>query len=133
MSLAKNIGAIVAGHLFWAAIGSLLILVLRLTWPAYEAAHPTRNFTFPMLLVRLVIGAAATLGAGALVRRMAGIDSRTVLIFACLLLLVNLFVHLREPTWSTYPGWFHLVFLGYLLPLTLLGGRAIVTHRSNHA
>jgi hypothetical protein len=121
--MAKTIGATISGFLLWAAIGSLLILVLRLSWPAYEAAHPTRHFTFFMLLVRLVIGAAATLGAGALVRRLTATPGRVVLIFGVPLLLANLFVHLREPTWSQYPGWFHLVFLGYLMPLTLVGGR----------
>jgi hypothetical protein len=120
--MAKTIGAIIAGFLLWAAIGSLLVLVLRLSWPAYEAAHPTRDFTLPMLIVRLVIGAAATLGAGALVWRMAGAAGRAVLVYGGLLLLANLFVHLREPTWSQYPVWYHIVFLGYLLPLTLLGG-----------
>lgn len=121
--MARNIGVIIAGLLFWAAIGSLLILVLRLTWPAYEAAHPMRDFTFPMLIVRLVIGVAATLGAGALVRRLAGTGGRMVMIFGGLLLLCSAFVHLKEPTWSHYPVWYHLVFLGYLLPLTLLGGK----------
>jgi hypothetical protein len=119
----KQIVAIIAGLLFWAAIGSLFILVLRLSWPAYEAAHPTRDFSFPMLLVRLAIGAAATLGAGGLVRRLTTTGGRAVLIFGSLLLLGSSFVHFREPTWSIYPVWYHLVFLGYLLPLTLLGSR----------
>jgi hypothetical protein len=121
--VARTVCVIVSGLLFWAAIGSLLILILRLTWPAYEAAHPTRDFTFLMLLVRLAAGVVASLGAGAMVRRFSATSGREVLIFGTLLLLCSSFGHLREPTWSTYPVWYHLVFLGYLLPLTLLGGR----------
>jgi hypothetical protein len=121
--VARTIGVIISGLLFWAAIGSLLILVLRLTWPAYEAAHPTRDFTLPMQLARLAAGVAASLGAGAIVRRFSATSGHEVLIYGTLLLLCSSFVHLREPTWSTYPVWYHLVFLGYLLPLTLLGGR----------
>lgn len=123
--MARAIGAIIAGLLLWAAIGGLLILVLRLTWPAYEAAHPARDFTFAMLIVRLMIGAAATLGAGALVQRLSITSGRIVLIFGTLLLLGSSFVHFQEPTWSKYPVWYHLVYLGYLLPLALLGGSAL--------
>jgi hypothetical protein len=119
----RNITAIVAGLLFWAAFGSLLIGAMRLFWPAYAAAHPMRDFTFPMQLARLVVGAVATLGAGALVRWIAGTGGRALMTFGILLLLANLFFHLREPTWSDYPLWYHLVFLGYLVPLTLFGGR----------
>jgi hypothetical protein len=122
----RTITAIVAGLLIWAAFGSLLIGALRLFWPAYEVAHPMRNFTFLMQVARLVIGAVATLGAGALVRRITGVSGRAVTTFAIVLLVANLFVHLQEPTWSDYPDWYHLIFLGYLLPLTLLGGHLAV-------
>jgi hypothetical protein len=115
--------AVLAGLLCWAAFGSLLIGALRLFWPAYEAVHPTRDFAFPMLLARLAVGAVATVAAGALVKRVAGTSDREVAVFGGLLLLVSMFDHLQEPTWSNYPLWYHLVFLGYLLPLTWLGGR----------
>jgi hypothetical protein len=123
----KSIAAVIAGFVIWAAIGGLLILVLRLTWPAYEAAHPARAFDFNMHVARLVIGAAATLVAGALVRQITGTSNGAVVIFGGLLFLVSLIEHLREPTWSLYPLWYHLVFIGYLLPLTWLGARRAVT------
>ncbi len=119
----RTIVSVLAGLLFWAALGSLLIGALRLFWPAYEVAHPLKAFTFPMHVARLVIGALATLSTGALVQRIAGTGGRAVLVYAVLLLLGSLFVHVQEPTWSAYPGWYHLIFLGYLLPLTLLGGQ----------
>jgi hypothetical protein len=28
--------------------------------------------------------------------------------------------------WDQYPIWYHLVYLGYLLPLTLLGGQLAI-------
>lgn len=121
--MSRQVTAIVAGFCLWAAIGGLLILILRLSWPAYEAAHPTRGFTFPMQIVRLVIGAVATLAAGALVRRLAGSVGWAVLGFGMSLLLLSLYDHLTEPTWSRYPLWYHLVYIGYLMPLTIFGAR----------
>jgi hypothetical protein len=128
----RTIAAVVAGLLFWAAFGSLLIGALRVFWPDYAVAHPMRDFTFPMQMARLVVGAVATLGAGAVARRIAGTGGRAVMTFGILLLLANLFVHLQEPTWSDYPLWYHIVFLGYLVPLTLLGGW-LATRSANNA
>jgi hypothetical protein len=121
--MTRKIAAIVAGLLLWVALGSLLILALRLAWPAYEAVHVTKTFTLPMLLTRLTIGALASLAMGATVRRIAGPGGRAVLACGVLFLLLNLPIHLLPPVWNQYPGWYHLIYLGYLVPLTLLGGR----------
>ena len=128
----RNILAVVSGLLFWAAFGSLLILALRLSWPAYEAAHPTRTFTLAMQIARLSIGAAASLAAGALVRRIAGSGGRSVLATGAGLLLLSLPVHLSEPTWSHYPLRYHLIYFAYLIPLTILGGKLASPKEAPH-
>ena len=129
----KNIAAILAGLLLWAAFGGLLIMVLRLSWPAYEAVHVTKAFTLPMQLTRLAIGAAGTLSTGAVVRRISGADGRAVMATGALLLLFSLPIHLTEPTWSHYPGWYHLSYLAYLIPLTILGGKLASSKETLHA
>jgi hypothetical protein len=119
----RKIGTIVSGLVAFAIVGGLLILLLRVTWPAYEAAHPTKAFTLAMLLARLTIGASACLAAGAVIMRIAGTTGKAILLCGLVLLLISLTIHLREPVWSQYPGWYHFVYLGYIMPLVLFGGR----------
>ena len=90
-------------------------------WPAYAAAAPTRSYDSTMLLVRQSVGVIATLAAGALASRIAEAGSRAAPIVGGLLLLVSVPWHIH--IWSQYPIWYHLVYLGYLLPLALLGER----------
>jgi hypothetical protein len=123
--LQRKIGAIVAGLMVWAITGSALILALRITWPAYEAAHMAKSFTFAMQVARLTAGVAASLAAGAVAMRIAKTDDKAIWLLGLILLLLNLPIHLRDPVWSQYPGWYHLIFLGYLVPLVLLGGRLV--------
>ncbi len=118
-----------AGLLVWAAIGSAFIFVLRVAWPAYEAAHLTKSFTFAMLLSRLTAGVAASLAAGAVAMKIAKTGDKAIWFLGLILLLLNLPIHLRDPVWSQYPGWYHLVFLGYLVPLVLLGGRLMKNNK----
>jgi hypothetical protein len=48
---------------------------------------------------------------------------QAVLMFGILLLLISTAEHIR--IWEQYPVWYHLFYLAYLMPLTVLGGRLI--------
>ena len=123
--MTRTIAAMVAGLLLWAAVGGLLLLSLRLSWPAYQDVDATKLYTLPMQIARLIVGAAATLAGGALVRRIAGASGRAALAWGIVLLLLNLPVHLQLPVWDQYPGWYHLIYLGYLVPLAWLGSTMV--------
>lgn len=115
--------AIAAGLAAFVIVGGLLLLGLRLVWPGYEAAYPMRNFDTPMRIARLFSGAAAAIAAGAAAARIAGQTGRADLIVGVILLAVSASIHLTDPVWSQYPLWYHAVYLGSLVPLTLFGGR----------
>jgi hypothetical protein len=123
MTAVKRLGIVFLGLLTWVALGGLLLLSLRFTWPAYEAAQATKSFTLAMLISRQFIGAFATLVAGFVVARFSGVAAKATLLLGALLFLLNLPIHLSDPVWSDYPLWYHIVFLTYLLPLTIFGGK----------
>jgi hypothetical protein len=80
------------------------------------------TFTLPMLFARLAISALATITAGvvtAVIRR----SLLARLIPGALLLVVFIPVHLMF--WDKFPVWYHLTFLGSLVPLTYVGGKIV--------
>jgi hypothetical protein len=92
-------------------------------WPAYAEAFPSQGFTTGMLLARLATAVVALLGAGYLAARIARGERIAVVIAAGALLLLGGAIHLTEPTWSHFPLWYHLAFLGLIAPCVLIGGR----------
>jgi hypothetical protein len=81
------------------------------------------TFSLAMLLARLVLGAGASIVAGI---ACAAVTPRTrwpVFVFA--LLLLALFVPVHVSLWDTFPLWYHIVFLGSLFPLVVLGAKLL--------
>jgi hypothetical protein len=111
--------AAVAGLAAWFVVATVCDRALRLAWPRYAEALPTLSFSLGMLVARLVEGAASTIAAGAVVAWIARRGVAAPLAAGVLLLL--LFVPTHAMLWSRFPVWYHLVFLGSLVPLTLLG------------
>jgi hypothetical protein len=103
----------------WAAIGSLGLLVLRLTWPAYAAAEPVKAYTLAMLCARLGVACIACFAAGLVAARPAGPAGAWAA--GTLLLVLSLPIHLVE-VWRDYPAWYHVVYLLLLVPITGIGG-----------
>ena len=112
---------IVVGLVAWFAIATAGNLLLRATIVGYIQAEPSFQFTTPMLIARLALGAASSVVAGlacALVARSVPNEARA---FAVALLLLFLPVHYG--LWTQFPFWYHVLFLGSLVPLALLGAR----------
>ncbi len=115
----RKLLAVVAGFATWFVVATVLDRALRLAWPRYAEVLPALSFTLGMLVARLVEGAASTLAAGAVT---AWIGRRSVAAaVATGVLLLLLFVPTHAMLWSRFPIWYHLLFLGSLGPLTLLG------------
>jgi len=111
----------VAGWAAWLLVAAFAGLLAKGFWPGYAAAAEGHRFTFAMLVIRLVAGAFATLAAGAVAGWLARGQWRAILLTGGGVLLVSLVRHYQ--IWDQYPVWYHFVYLGYLLPLTALGGR----------
>jgi hypothetical protein len=92
-------------------------------WPAYAVATSTLSFTLPMKIARLALSTLCTLLAGAIARRLSPARWLPVAV-GCVLIVLFLPEHYL--IWSHLPVWYHLTFLGSLIPLAVIGSRLVV-------
>jgi hypothetical protein len=116
----RPILAFVAGLVLWFVVLWLLNRGLRVFVSGYAAAEPNMSFTLGMLAARLTIAALASLVAGAVAAWLAPANARVPTLLGAALLAAFIPVHAQR--WWLFPFWYHLVFLGTLLPLVMLGG-----------
>ena len=116
----RSILALIVGLAVWVLVASLLNRGLRLALGDYGAAEPRMTFTHAMMAARLVLGALASLAAGAVARAVAPSSTRALWMLSAVLLAIFIPAHVQ--LWAKFPVWYHLVFLGTLVPLALLGG-----------
>ena len=115
----RTVCAVIAAVFTWFFVATVLNLVLRAWWPHYHEAESAFNFTFAMKLVRLVLGAISSLGAGFVAAWIGKARMRAAMLTGVVLLALFVPGHYR--IWDKFPVWYHLIFLVSLLPLTLLG------------
>jgi len=125
--MAPAILGVVAGLLAWVAIVAVAGVVMRGAWADYAAVADAMTFTLPMMAARLAIGALATVAAGWLAATIA--ERSAIARLAPGLILLLLFIPQHYLLWDKFPIWYHLTFLGSLVPLTWLGGQ-LATRRA---
>jgi hypothetical protein len=113
--------AIVAGFVVWFAVATLGNFAIRWLYPGYSEVERAMNFSLGMLFARLVLGAVASLVSGAACIAVAGGSRAPIYSFATLLLA--LFVPVHVGLWVKFPVWYHILFLGSLVALVLVGAR----------
>jgi hypothetical protein len=115
----RSILAAIAGLAVWVLVASLLNRGLRLGLAGYAIAEPTMTFTLGMKIARLVLGALASLAAGAATAAIASSSPRLPWVVGAILLVAFVPEHIL--IWMKFPVWYHLVFLITLAPLVALG------------
>lgn len=93
----------------------------RSLWPEYAAAEPEKSYSLIMLVARLVVAAACTIGAACVTTIIARDIGQAAFWLGVLFLAVSLPNHLYR-TWADYPVWYHLLYLSCLVPLASLTG-----------
>lgn len=122
----RSVLALLVGLALWVLVVSLLNRGLRVGFTGYAAAEPTMSFTLGMKVGRLIIGAVASLAAGAVTGMMARSKPGLPWVLGAILLLAFVPVHIG--LWTKFPVWYHLTFLGTLVPLVALGARLTRSH-----
>lgn len=115
----RSILAFVAGLALWVVVATLLNFGLRAGLPGYAQAEPTMTFTLGMKAARLILGALASLAAGAGAGLIAPLRKGLPWLLGAIILAAFIPAHIR--IWAKFPVWYHLVFLGTLVPLVALG------------
>ncbi|HTS22487.1 MAG TPA: hypothetical protein VMN79_11845 [Casimicrobiaceae bacterium] len=115
--------AILAGFVVWFAVATVGNFVIRWLVAGYSDVEKAMQFTSGMLVARLILGAVASVAAGAACASIGRSTPLAIYLFAVLLLA--LFVPVHVGLWATFPAWYHIVFLGSLIPLAVLGARLV--------
>ncbi len=113
--------AIAAGFIAWFAAATVGNLLIRSLVPGYAEVEKAMNFSLAMLLARLVLGAGASIVAGVACAAVTPKTRWPPYVFA--LLLLALFVPVHVSLSDKFPLWYHIVFLGSLVPLVMLGAK----------
>ena len=112
---------VLVGLVVWSVVATVGNFAIRALISGYAEAEPTMRFTLPMLLARLGLGAVSSLAAGFACAAPSRSVPIAVKFFAGL--LVIFFIPVHYSLWTQFPLWYHVVFLGSLAPLALLGAR----------
>ena len=120
--MARVVVGVLAGLVAWFAVATLGNFVLRAALPGYAEVEKAMNFTLGMMIARLLLGALASLCAGFVV---AWIARRGAPVVALVAVLLALFVPVHYAMWTTFPFWYHLVFLTSIVLLTWSGAAAL--------
>ena len=115
----KTVAAVIVGLVTWILVATIVNFPLRAWWPHYHEAETAFNFTLGMELVRLVLGALASVCSGFVAAWIA--NGRRPAAIALGILLLVLFIPNHYLLWEKFPVWYHLTFLVSLFPLTLVG------------
>lgn len=127
----RSISAIIAGLVVWTLVATLLNFGLRAGLAGYAAAEPTMTFTLGMKIARLLLGALASLAAGAAAGSIAPARRGVGWLLGAIILAMFIPVHVQ--LWAKFPVWYHLFFLGTLVPLVVLGAALTRSRRSRAA
>jgi hypothetical protein len=119
----RSIFAVLGGLAAWAVTATLINRVLRAGLAGYALAEPTLTFTLGMKIARLILGALASLAAGATTALIA--PSRKSLPWVLGAIVLAAFIPVHVQLWPKFPVWYHLVFLGTLVPLVALGATLV--------
>ena len=105
----RSILAAFAGLAVWVLVASVLNRGLRFGLAGYAVAEPTMIFTLEMKIARLILGALASLAAGAATAAIARSSPRLPWVVGAILLVAFVPEHIL--IWVRFPVWYHLVFL----------------------
>lgn len=96
---------------------------LKLLWPDYASAAPTRAYTLPMLFTRLVVFGLAIVATSCAVCAIAR-DRRMAWVAGAIVFAFSFPAHaLPGEVWDAYPPWYHYSYLVSIVPLAWLGGQ----------
>lgn len=123
---------VIAGFIAWSILWVGSEPVLQALLPAWYGVHQDKaalalangvafESDTTIVLIGLVRSIIASLIAGFLAAVIANGNRNAPLILGIILLLVGIAV--QYIAFNIFPIWYHVIFLGLLLPMTILGGK----------
>jgi hypothetical protein len=113
--------AIATGFIVWFVVATVGNFGIRWVFPGYTEVERGMQFSTGMLFARLALGAVASVAAGASCIVIGRNLQTAIYLFASLLLALFVLIHVG--LWANFPVWYHITFLGSLVPFVALGAR----------
>ncbi len=126
---ARLVVSLLIGFLCAALIAFVGFSGLRLFWPAYAIAEPTKSYSLMMLLARLALGVVVVAGGVRAATLCADDTARIGWWFGGLFFVGSLPTHLYL-VFQDYPVWYHFIFLGYIIPVAVGTSRLLRRFRA---
>ena len=114
----RSILAVIVAVITWFIVATIGNWILRAALPGYSAVEVSMNFTFTMMICRLVLGLLSSLCAGFVC---ATVARNRVAPKVAGAVMVVLFLPVHYMLWVKFPMWYHLFFLISLAPALLIG------------
>ena len=114
----RSILAVIVAVITWFIVATIGNWILRAALPGYSAVEVSMNFTFTMMICRLVLGLLSSLCAGFVC---ATIARNRVAPKVAGAVMVVLFLPVHYMLWVKFPLLYHLFFLISLAPALLIG------------
>jgi hypothetical protein len=116
----KNLFAVIGGFVLWSALWIGTDFTLLLISPDWYG-NGLKNSNTVVLLIGLLRTVFISFVSGYTAALIAKPNiTTTVLLLGVLLLAFGIWV--QAQFWNAVPLWYHLIFLGLLIPVTLFGG-----------
>ena len=128
----KIVLGVIAGFVAWSVLWVGTDAVISMASPSWYGAHQN-SFAMAMgtgqpfaadttiLGMHLIRAVIITLMSAFLAAFIAGENRRAPLFLGILLLLFGIMV--QAMAWNYLPLWYHLIFLGLLIPVSIIGGK----------
>jgi hypothetical protein len=117
--MGRTVLAVAAGFVLWTVLWLATNTILQNSLPQLYA--PAGGATVGLLMLLLALSALYTISSAYLTAAIAPQEpERHALYLGGALLLVGIFVQAQN--WYLAPLWYHLLFLGLLVPVAMLGG-----------
>ncbi len=124
--MGRTVLAVAAGFVLWTVLWLATNTILQNSLPQFYA--PAGGATVGLLLLLVVLSAIYSVSSGYLTAAIAPHEpERHALYLGGALLLVGIFVQAQN--WYLAPLWYHLLFLGLLVPAATLGGYGFAMRR----
>jgi len=118
--------AVFGSILIWKVIIFGGFIVLQEIWHDYFIAHQSREFSSPMLFVRLCVFVLAVGLISNFATRISGLRYMPF-VAAAVIFMLSVPDHLFPGfLWDEFPAWYHLVYLFGVIPLGTVLGHAFV-------
>ena len=117
----KKIIGVVVGFIVWSILWVGSEPVIAAVAPTLAPGTDLSNITVGYLGLKIVLSVLFSLSAGYIASTFAGDSRNSPMILGVVLLLVGIGV--QASVWALLPLWYHVVFLGLLIPATIFGGR----------